>query len=50
LRAISSATIDFPLVTIFAPTERQISSTAARASAALRAQCTWPPAATTFFS
>ena len=50
LRAISSATIDLPLVTILASTERQMPSTAARASAAVRAQCTVPPAATTFFS
>src|SRR5271156_4839993 len=42
LSAISSATIDLPLVTILAPTERQISSTAARASAASRAQSTRP--------
>ena len=45
MRPISSAIIDLPLVTVFAPTVRQMSSMMARASSAVAAQCTWPPAA-----
>ena len=41
--AISSPTIDLPLVTVRAPAASQIASTAARASAAVRHQWTWPP-------
>ena len=45
--AISSATMDFPLVTRFAPAARQMSTTIALASAGVLAQCTWPPCSRT---
>ena len=44
---ISSATMDFPLVTRFAPAARQMSSTTLRASAGVLAQCTCPPCSRT---
>ena len=43
MSAISSAIIDLPLVTVLASTERQIASTAARASAASRTNAPVPP-------
>ena len=49
-KPISSEIIDLPLVTDFAPRRAQIASTAALASAASRAKCTWPPLSTTRFS
>ena len=46
-RSISSEIMDLPLVTVLAPTRRQMSRIAARASAALGHQWTWPPWAVT---
>ena len=43
----SSEIIVLPLLTVLAPAFRQISSTIARASSAVSAQCTTPPLATT---
>ena len=47
MRPISSEIIDLPLVTVLAPAARQMSRTMSRASSAVAAQCTWPPAAVT---
>ena len=46
----SSEIIVLPLLTVFAPALRQMSSTIARASSAVSAQCTTPPLATTWAS
>ena len=43
----SSEIIVLPLLTVFAPACRQMSSTIARASSAVSAQCTSPPLAIT---
>ncbi len=43
----SSEIIVLPLLTVLAPAFRQMSSTIARASSAVSAQCTTPPLATT---
>jgi hypothetical protein len=47
LRPISSAIIDLPLVTVWAPAVRQIVRMTSRASSAVRAKCTCPPEAFT---
>ena len=48
---ISSEIIDLPLVTVFAPTRLQmVEDRLVAPPRAVRAQCTWPPAAVTFSS